>query len=161
MSDVVNESELTEEEKAKRFKQMKKEAADRFKKKRAEEKAAAVEAAKSIINFLKVQNLWDGLAVEGQEWLSEIARPKATANQNMFKVLFGETPQVGDTITLAEAFQKTLKGKSNIDFYVKRWAAKGILVSYSQSNENLLDSTYKIETLPSNIDEDSDEDQTE
>lgn len=159
MSDIVMTTEEVEEEKAQRFRQMKKEASERYRKRREEERVAGVESAKNIINWFKSTDNWDKLSEDAQNFLTGFLRPRVVANKSMLTVLFGESPKVGDTFTLSEAFQKTLKGKSNIDFYVKRWAAKGILVSYSQDNENILNSTYRLETLPEGtFDEEEDED---
>ena len=63
--------------------------------------------------------------------------------------MFGDNPQIGASFTLNEAFQKTLKGKSNLDFYVKRWAEKGTVVTFKQDAENILNSVYTLEAIGS------------
>jgi hypothetical protein len=59
-------------------------------------------------------------------------------------VIFGATPKVGDSKTLRTIFEKTLKGKSAIDAYVKKWAEKGIVVEFNKDSVDILNSTYTI-----------------
>ena len=40
--------------------------------------------------------------------------------------------------------EKTLKGKTNIDHYCKKWAEKGIIVECKEDKTDLRKSTYKI-----------------
>lgn len=139
----------TEAEKLEKFKKMKREAAERFKERRAKEKVERVENAKAIIEELKNGGYWDNLSDKGKNFLISIANPTAASgnNQSLFRTLFGDNPQIGASFTLNEAFQKTLKGKSNLDFYVKRWAEKGTVVSFKQDAENILNSTYTLEAI--------------
>lgn len=139
----------TDAEKLERFKKMKREAAERFKERRAKEKAEHVENAKTLIEELKNGGYWDSVSEKSRLFLIGVANPTngAGGNNSLFRTLFGDNPQVGDTVTLNEAFQKTLKGKSNLDFYVKRWADKGTIVSFKQDAENILNSVYVLESI--------------
>lgn len=145
--DESSEREAQEQAKIKAFKESKRAAAERFKNRRAAERKDNANAATAIINYLKTSGFWDGLSSEGQTFLLKTANMQASSNQNMFKQLFGESPNIGDTVTLGEAFKKTLKGKCNIDFYVRRWAEKGIVVEYIDDPENVFNSVYKIVSL--------------
>lgn len=140
---------VSEAAKLEKFKEMKREAAQRFKEKRAKEKVERVENAKAIIEELKDGKYWDKLSDKSKAFLNGLANPTASnsGNSSLFKTLFGDNPQVGATFTLNEAFQKTLKGKANIDFYVKRWAEKGTVVSFKQDADNILNSTYTLEEI--------------
>ena len=133
---------------------MKREAAVRFKERRAKEKAERVDNAKALIEELKNGGYWDKISDSGKTYLLGLANPTASSgnNQSLFRTLFGDNPAIGASFTLNEAFQKTLKGKSNLDFYVKRWAEKGTIVSFKQDPENILNSTYTLESIGSTSD---------
>lgn len=132
-------------------KEAKKEAAKRFKERRAAEKADRIVKAKELIAYMQDKGYWDELSDDLKGFLNGMANPttagSAAGNSSLFKTIFGDNPQVGDSVTLQEVFNKTLKGKSNIDFYVKRWAEKGIVVSYEADAANLLNSKYVITAL--------------
>ena len=139
---------LSDEEKLARFKEAKKAVAQRFKERKAEEKTARIEGAKKIIDELQASGVYDGLSAESKAFLNGLAAPVARSGgtSSLFTALFGANPKVGDSITLNDAFQKTLKGKANLDFYVKRWADKGIIVTFHQ-NDNILESMYVIDAI--------------
>lgn len=142
------ESMARDAEKLERFKASKREAAKRFKENRAREKAERKETATAVIDDLKAQGLWDKLSEEHRGLLLSFVNQKSSGGTNsLFNQLFGAAPNVGDSFTLNEAFQKTLKGKANIDFYVKKWAEKGIKVSYQQDKDNILNSRYVIDAI--------------
>lgn len=143
---TVSEAEPTEDaEKLAKFKQAKAEAAQRFKERRAAEKEELLKKSAEIIEELKAGNAWDILSESSRTFLTGLATGKAASNNNnTFNVIFGASPKVGDTVTLAEVFNKTLKGKSNIDFYCRKWLEKGIVVEFKQNFDNILDSVYEI-----------------
>ena len=129
-------------------KEANKEAAKRFKERRAAEKADRIVKAKELIAYMQDKGYWDELSDDLKDFLNGMANPgSAAGNSSLFKTIFGDNPQVGESVTLQEVFNKTLKGKSNIDFYVKRWAEKGIVVSYEADAANLLNSKYVITAL--------------
>ena len=148
MESTVTEADV---DAAQSKKEAKKEAAKRFKERRAAEKADRVVKAKELIAYMQDKGYWDGLSDDLKGFLNGMANPttagSAAGNSSLFKTIFGDNPQVGDSVTLQEVFNKTLKGKSNIDFYVKRWAEKGIVVSYEADAANLLNSKYVITAL--------------
>lgn len=141
----------TEAEKLEKFKASKRAAAQRFKENRIKEKTERVEKAKAFIEHLKSAGLYDGLTAEDKEFLNNLANPTAVGGNttSLFKTLFGDNPSVGATFTLNEAFTKTLKGKSNIDHYVKKWAEKGTVVTFKQDADNILNSVYTLESIGS------------
>lgn len=143
----------TEAEKLEKFKASKRAAAQRFKENRIKEKTERVEKAKAFIEHLKSAGLYDGLTVEDKEFLNNLANPTAVGGNttSLFKTLFGDNPSVGATFTLNEAFTKTLKGKSNIDHYVKKWAEKGTVVTFKQDADNILNSVYTLESIGSGV----------
>lgn len=139
----------SEAEKLEAFKASKRESAQRFKEKKAKEKADRIENAKALIDELKDGKYWDKLSDKSKSFLNGLANPTSNAGgtSSLFKTLFGDNPQVGATFTLNEAFQKTLKGKANIDFYVKKWADKGTIVSYKADADNILNSVYTLDAI--------------
>lgn len=143
----------TEAEKLEKFKEAKRSAALRFKERRAKEKADRIVNAKTLIDELKSFGYWDKISDNGKSFLLGLTSSSTSSgsNQSLFKVLFGDNPQVGASFTLNEAFQKTLKGKSNLDFYIKRWAEKGLRVSYKQDTDNILNSVYTLEAIGSSV----------
>lgn len=148
--DPTAEGVADEEAQAKleKFKQQKKEAAKRFHEKRAAEKANRQQTAVKFIESCKADGKWDTMADEYKKWLTDMANPvSASGNEPVFGKLFGANPQVGDSITMRDVFEKTLKGKSNIDNLCKKWAEKGIIVSYKANPEDITLSTYTIESL--------------
>lgn len=143
-----------EAEKLEAFKAKKREAAERFKNRKAEEKKERKEAAIEIVGMLKDEGIYDRLPERAKNFFSNIINGGASnggGTSSLFKTLFGDNPQVGATITLNDAFTKTLKGKSNIDFYIKKWADKGTIVSFKQDAENILNSIYVLEAIGGSV----------
>ena len=144
------DAEQTAAEKLEAFKQAKREAAKRHAEKVANEKVERREKCAAIIDYMKSQGYWDGMAEDLKQFLvnqSTAASSVTGNNQSTFVKIFGSNPTVGQSISLMEVFQKTLKGKSAIDHSVKQWAEKGIIVSFAENKDNIFDSVYKIESL--------------
>lgn len=138
-----------EAQKKEEFKQRKREAAQRFKERRAEEKVRFKEDVKALTTELHDSGIWDQLSDESKRIITKWSTPKpdAIGGTSFFNKMFGDNPQVGDSVTLREAFERTLKGQNNIDYYVtKRWPERGIIVKF-EKNDNILESTYTIESL--------------
>lgn len=106
--------------------------------------------AKVLLDYLKQKGLYDQLTDELKEFVTKLATPTPVHNTvSVFSILFGDNPQVGQKITLMEAFKKTAKGKANIDHFVnKKWKEAGIIVEYTPNAESLLDGVYEIKALP-------------
>lgn len=125
-------------------------AAKRFKERRAAEKADRIVKAKELIEALKAEGTYDKLSDDLKAFINGMANPTsgaASGNTSLFKTIYGDNPQVGDAVTLKEIFNKTLKGKSAIDFYVKKWAEKGIVITFEADTADMLNSKYVISAL--------------
>ena len=137
-------------EKSEKFKEMKREAAKRFKEKRAAERNAMFEHGKKLYEVLKDKSEFNELDDETKKWLESLANPQAVGfnNVSVFSKLFGDTPSVGQSITLIDAMTKTLKGKADLNKLTKKWAEeKGIVVTFTQNADDIFQSTYVIEKL--------------
>lgn len=144
----TKEAGMTEAEKLAKFKASKKAAAKRFKERRAQEKVDRIEGAKRLIDVMKRDGIWDKLDNECKGFVNGLANPvSVTGNgtESVFTKLFGANPAIGASFTLYDAFNKTLKGKANIDHLVKKWSEKGIIVSFKENDTNILDSVYTLE----------------
>lgn len=154
MNENNNFETLPSEQDAKHeaLKARKREAAQRYKENREKEKAQLIANAKQFIEEAKAEGLWDMMSDKQRGFIEDLATPAVpVSTKSTFATLFGTSAKVGDTITLNEAFQKTLKGKANLDFYVRKWAEKGIIVEFVQA-ENILESTYVIRALSDTTD---------
>lgn len=152
MADVVKNEAVkpaTDAEKLAKFKEAKKEAAKKFKERKAQEKADRIEKSKKIIEELKKANIFDKLTADSKAFLEGMANPVTVSGgtTSFFNVMFGADPKVGTSVKLADVFNKTLKGKAQIDHYVKKWAEAGKVVTFKQDSSNILNSTYVIEKL--------------
>lgn len=127
----------------------KREAAKRHQEKVKADAQDRTEAAKALIAHLKDDmGIWDKLSEEMCAFLEKLAYPKpANSTSAVFVKLFGDKAKVGDSITLADAFAKTLKGKPALDTLVKKWADKGTIIVFTENKEDMLKSTYTIEAL--------------
>ncbi len=144
----TEEAGMTEAEKLEKFKAAKKAAAKRFKERKAQEKVDRIEGAKKLIDVMKRDEIWDKLDDECKGFINGLANPVSAAGngtESVFTKLFGANPAVGASFTLSDAFNKTLKGKANIDHLVKKWSEKGIIVSFKKNDTNILDSVYTLE----------------
>lgn len=149
---VVAEPEVTESEaeKLEKFKAQKREAAKRFKERRNEEKAARIEGAKKFIEDMKAAGHWDEFTAEQKTFIeSLVSTPAARNNSSTFTKLFGDSPKVGDTISLTDVFNKTGKGYATINTLVKKWAKSGTIVKVTVDSQNILNTTYAIEAIGS------------
>ena len=134
----------------------KKEAAiARFKANRAAKQKAAYENALKLRDELVKGQYLDKLTAPVKEFVLSLCKDPAEkkasggfGGPSVFTLLFGEAPKVGDKITLEQAFNKTYKGKSTLDLWVKRWAEKGIVVECHVDSAKMLNTTYTIKTLP-------------
>jgi len=126
-----------------------------YKAKRAEKQKAAYENALKLRDELSKAGMLDKLSASAKEFVlslckdpSERAKSGGFGGPSIFSILFGDNPKVGQKITLEEAFNKTYKGKSTLDLWVKRWADKGIIVECTIDPVKMINSTYTIKSLP-------------
>lgn len=130
-----------------KYKEQKKLAAKAWKERKDAKAKSDIENAGKLIKFLADKKVT--LPEELSKFLDDIANPKAHASGGsspLFSKLFGNTPKVGDKTTLLEAMQKTMKGKAEIDRYVKIWAEKGAEIKFVP-NADMLKATYEIVKL--------------
>ena len=63
----------------------------------------------------------------------------------LFYKIFGDNPKVGDSATLGQVFERTLKGVDKMNDLMRRWAKQGrILVEYKFNEDDPLRSLYTI-----------------
>ena len=142
-------------DKGEAFKASKKEAAKKFAERKAARAKQAYENALKLRDELVKGGYLDKLSAPIKDFVLTLCKDpaeKKVANgfggPSIFTVLFGETPNVGDVITLEQAFHKTYKGMSTLDMWVKRWADKGIVVEKVLDSVKVLNTTYTIKALP-------------
>jgi hypothetical protein len=66
----------------------------------------------------------------------------------IFNKIFGDKPAVGQKVTLQEIFDKTYKGKGQMDSMMKKWKEKNdIDILFTFNAEKPATSTYEIKSL--------------
>jgi len=120
-------------------------------KKEAEKKLKARRKAQkeSIIAYLeKVPNLPAEIADIVKDWKNP---NKGGGGGNfgtpLFNKIFGETPKVGDTVTLQDVFNKTFKGVDKMNELMNKWKQKGTIVEYVHNAASPLQSQYVIRAI--------------
>ena len=128
------------------FKAKKAAAAKAFAERQAKLKADRAEAIKEIKAFFADKKL--EMPAKVKAWIdSETAgRSAGNSGNNFFNKVFGDSPKVGDKITLIDYMKKTFKAKADLDKYCKQWAEKGIVVEFKEAAD-MLQSTYTITKL--------------
>ena len=103
--------------------------------------------AQRILSNKKIVNQLDASDVAFLKWLDR--EPGAsTAGGSTFTKLYGTEPKVGDKITLQDAFDKTFKGKSQMDSVIKKLKEKnGIEIVFEFNKDKPALSTYTIKSL--------------
>lgn len=129
------------------FKAKKAAAAKAFAVRQKERKENLVKFAKEVI----ANKGFESLSAEAKKFFNDCANPVVRttggSTQSFINKVFGDTPKVGDTVTLLDYMKKTFKSKADLDKAVKLWAEKGIVVEFKAA-ANLLESTYTIKALP-------------
>lgn len=128
------------------FKAKKAAAAKAFNERQAALKAHRAEAVKALKEFATKNNLKYPEVI--QKWIDEesAVRTSNGGGSSFFNKVFGDSPKVGDKITLIDYMKKTLKAKADLDKYCKQWAEKGIVVEFKEA-ANLFESVYTIVKL--------------
>lgn len=103
--------------------------------------------AQRILSNKKIVDQLDASDVAFLKWLDR--EPGAsTAGGSTFTKLYGTEPKVGDKITLQDAFDKTFKGKSQMDSVIKKLKEKnGIEIVFEFNKDKPALSTYTIKSL--------------
>jgi hypothetical protein len=66
----------------------------------------------------------------------------------IFNKLFGDSPAVGAVVTLQQVFDKTYKGKAQMDSLMKKWKEKsGVDIDFNFNKEKPAQSTYTIKSI--------------
>lgn len=131
------------------FKAKKAAAAKAFAERQKEKKENLIKFAKEVI----ANKGFESLSAEAKKFFNDCANPivhtAGGSNKSFINKVFGDSPKVGDSITLLDYMKKTFKSKADLDKAVKLWAEKGIVVEFKAA-ANQLESTYTIKTLPAN-----------
>lgn len=134
-------------EKSADFKAKKAAAAKAFAERQKERKENLIKFAKEVI----ANKGFESLSAEAKKFFNDCANPVVRtaggSNQSFINKVFGDTPKVGDSITLLDYMKKTFKSKADLDKAVKLWAEKGIVVEFKAAASQL-ESTYTIKALP-------------
>ena len=135
---VVDEKALKEKKAA---------SAKAWKERKDKEAAERSETAKKLIKFLEDKKV--ELNDEYKDLLNFIANPAAKrgSSTGLLYTVFGDSPKVGDKITVIDMITKTLKGKAEFDRFVKQQAEKGVIIEFTENKEDKLKSTYTIKKL--------------
>ena len=102
---------------------------------------------------LTTAGLMDKLSAESKAFVASLCVDpsvrKVTSGgvSSTLTALFGPSPKVGDVITLADAFDKTDKGKSTLEIWIRKQADKGLVIEVVP-NDNVKLTKYVIKQLP-------------
>lgn len=142
----VNEKEAAKDAaKEAEFKQRKQEAAKRFAEKQKQRKQELLEAAKEIVASPAYVQLSEQTKKTIQQWLNSTTSSGSAGTAFLNKV-FGDSPKVGDSVTLLDYMKRTLKGKAELDKRIKEWKEKGIVIKVEEK-PNQFETLYTIEAL--------------
>ena len=124
--------------------------AERYHERKAARDKLTRDAAVELKEYLEKTGGFDKLSSNSRNFLLNItdkARRRVMTGKSVFMQMFGDDPRVGDTLTLKDIFDRTLKGKSTIDAQVKRWAERGIIIKCTENAEHPLETTYTLKAL--------------
>jgi hypothetical protein len=139
----------------KSIRERKKEANDRFRERRIAQRDKNYKLSLALKDVLVGEGVFAKLGDDLKAFIAELTRDpseRATTGgfggPSVFGTIFGELPKIGDTVSLQDIFDKTAKGKSTMDVWLKRWDEKGIKVEFKVNKEKFTQSTYTIKALP-------------
>ncbi len=129
------------------FKARKAAAAKAFSERQAALKVDRAEAIKELKALADAKKINLDTMPKTKAWIEkETAVRTGNGGASFFNKVFGDSPKVGDKITLLDYMKKTLKAKADLDKAVKGWAEKGIVVEFKDA-ANMLEATYTIVKL--------------
>ena len=129
------------------FKAKKAAAAKAFAERQAALKVDRAEAIKELKALADAKKINLDTMPKTKAWIEkETAVRTGNGGVSFFNKVFGDSPKVGDKITLLDYMKKTLKAKADLDKAVKSWAEKGIVVEFKDA-ANKLEATYTIVKL--------------
>ena len=144
--DPKKEAELKAKKEAE-FKAKKAAAAKAFSERQAALKADRAEAIKELKALADAKKISLDAMPKTKAWIEkETAVRTSNGGASFFNKVFGDSPKVGDKITLLDYMKKTLRAKADLDKAVKGWAEKGIVVEFKDA-ANMLEATYTIVKL--------------
>ena len=104
--------------------------------------------ALSARDELQKSGKFDSLNEDVKKWLLAKCVPpseRAVASGPSFlNQVFGETPTVGQKITLQEVINKTFKGLDSMRQLIKKAEGKGITIETAVNQQNMLQTVYTI-----------------
>jgi basic membrane lipoprotein Med (substrate-binding protein (PBP1-ABC) superfamily) len=137
------------------FKEKKKAAAARFKERQLAKRDDTYKNALALKDALTKEGVFEKLSTEVRTFVANLAKDPAErrvatgfGGPSVFSTIFGENPKLGTSVTLQAIFDKTAKGKSTMDVWLKRWDEKGIKVEFKANKEKFTESTYTLRALP-------------
>ena len=80
-----------------------------------------------------VKDALDGLLKRGK-YAKAVREGVQRATNDTFTVLFGDNPQPGDKVSAKDMFDKTHKGFADMRKLMKKWAEKGITVTFDEES---------------------------
>jgi len=119
-------------------------------KKEAEKKLKARRKAQKeqLLAYLeKVPNLPAEILDIVKDWKNPNKGGGGNFGTPLFNKIFGETPKVGDHVTLQEVFNKTFKGVDKMNELMNKWKQKGTIVEYVHNAAQPLQSQYVIKAI--------------
>ena len=129
------------------FKARKAAAAKAFAERQAALKVDRAEAIKELKALADAKKINLDTMPKTKAWIEkETAVHTGNGGTPFFNKVFGDSPKVGDKITLLDYMKKTLKAKADLDKAVKGWAEKGTIVEFKDA-ANMLEATYTIVKL--------------
>lgn len=106
------------------------------------------QGAKRILANKVLMAKMDATDVAFIKWLDSEPGTASLGGGSVFTKLFGNSPKVGDKITLQDAFDRTFKGKGQMDGVMKKLKEKnGIEIEFVFNKEKPALSTYEIKSL--------------
>lgn len=131
------------------FKAKKAAAAKAFAERQAALKADRAEAIKELKALAEAKKINLDTMPKTKAWIEKETAVRTTSGSgnSFFNKVFGDSPKVGDNITVLDYMKKTLKAKADLDKYCKQWAEKGVVVEFKDNPANKLEATYTIVEL--------------
>jgi hypothetical protein len=133
----------------------KKESTKRFYERKAAAAQTKYQEALALRDELVKAGYMDKLSADAKTFVLSLCKDPAEraivsgfGGPSVFVTIYGDQAKVGDRLTLADIFEKTGKGKSTMDVWLKRWLDKGIEVKFEVNKDKLSLSTYTIMKLP-------------
>lgn len=114
----------------------------RLKENKHKKQSLIAENASRVIEYMKRNGVWNGLAIDCKCWLEDLSKPACIrSKRNCFEILF-PNPTVGDKVTLRDAITFTKKNVETLKAD-SEWYGQGTIV-LDWKDEQPLSSTFTI-----------------